>query len=349
MFLFYAGYFACNLMALSAALTVFNWYYIALFMGCEFLLYLGAMVGRGQLILAGQPPGAKSVSAVGHIVFYLAMCTCPMFQLRSDGGFLGGGFYFCMIVYKLLSSAAIVTSATSHFPMIDGTEVSVVADTIQTILITALSISIFGATLFLCYVESSNRWTFYSSRQTGPAHLKWCFDAHTLIDGAETMDQQKAMLMMGLHPSYFDKDKVKEWLLELESDVGILGEDDKKLPRGCGDFSGHSLDSFFTKIQKAIAYYNDTESLAEVEAHLDKVKKEVDEREVVGRMASLKSFSSIKGEEIERPSSPRDEEILLLKSVIAEAHSQSDEKDAKISRMEEEIAHLRHELTKHPT
>jgi hypothetical protein len=40
---------------------------------------------------------------------------------------------------------------------------------------------------------------------------------------------------------------VKEWLHGLKSDGEILGGGDKKIPQGCREFSGHSLDSFFTK------------------------------------------------------------------------------------------------------
>ena len=52
---------------------------------------------------------------------------------------------------------------------------------------------------------------------------------------------------MFAHPSYLSQDKVKEWLLGLKSDGEILGGGDKKIPKGCNEFSGHSLDSFFTK------------------------------------------------------------------------------------------------------
>ena len=136
----------------------------------------------------------------------------------------------------------------------------------------ALAVTIAGATLFLTYIQQSHRWTFYASRMTGPEMSKWYFDATQLIHDAETKGQQRVSRLLRAHPSYLDQDKVKEWLLGLKSDGEILSGVDKKLPKGCGGFTGHSLDSFFTKSLERYAYSNDTEGFPLVEAHINKLK-----------------------------------------------------------------------------
>ena len=70
----------------------------------------------------------------------------------------------------------------------------------------------------------------------------------------------------------------------------MLGRGDKKIPKGCREFSGHSLD---TKSLQRYAYYNDTEGFPLVKAHLDKLKTEVDERQQVQTLTSFSSLSSI--------------------------------------------------------
>lgn len=94
-----------------------------------------------------------------------------------------------------------------------------------------------------------------------------------LIFDAETQDQQRVRVWLLAHPTQFDQEKVREWLLGLSSRDDILGRGDKKLPKCCGQFSGHSLDSFFTKSLERYASYNDAKGFAQVKFHLDKLKK----------------------------------------------------------------------------
>ena len=66
------------------------------------------------------------------------------------------------------------------------------------------------------------------------------FEASQLIGDADTKDQQRGFACLFVPPNYLNKDAVKEWLLGLKSDGEILGRSDMKLPKGCGDFSGHT-------------------------------------------------------------------------------------------------------------
>ena len=299
MFLFYGGYFACTMMALSAALTAFNWYYVPLVMVCEFALFLGVQARRGQLINVLEHPGGTTISFLFNVGFYLIMWMCPWVQLRIDDGNLGGRFYSTTIVYKLLSSAAIVMFATSKFASTDdgATKVLIEAATVRTMFFISLGVTITGMMIFLMFVTSSHRWTFLRSRWTGPEYMEWLFGASELHFDADTKDQQRTFIWLICHPSYLDQEKVKEWLLGLKSDGEILGGCDNKIPKGCAQFTGHSLDSFFTKSLQKIACYNGTEGFAEVKIHLDKLKAEVDERapavEVLETIGALNSTASI--------------------------------------------------------
>jgi hypothetical protein len=201
----------------------------------------------------------------------------------------------------------------------------------------AFGVIIIGGTLFLTFITSSHRWTFYSSKWTGPEYFKWWFDASQLIYDANTKDQQRTYCWLLAHPSHLAQDKVKEWLLGLKSDGEILGGGDKKIPKGCGGFSGHSLDSFLTKSLQRYAYYKDTESLTLVKAHLDKLKEEVSSRPLVDTIKSVsrRSMKNAEEEEEERLADTMNkahaEETLQLKAALLE-------KDEKITTLQTALA-----------
>ncbi|GMI05781.1 hypothetical protein TrRE_jg10106 [Triparma retinervis] len=94
--------------------------------------------------------------------------------------------------------------------------------------------------------------------------------------------QLRARIFLFCHKSYLDKERVKEWLLSLESSGSLLGGLDKKLPKGCGEFTGHSLDSFFSKSLDRYARLNGsllTEEYVRVKEHLEGLRKDVAGRE----------------------------------------------------------------------
>mmetsp|Transcript_17586 Transcript_17586/g.36429 ORF Transcript_17586/g.36429 Transcript_17586/m.36429 type:complete len:123 (+) Transcript_17586:160-528(+) len=76
----------------------------------------------------------------------------------------------------------------------------------------------------------------------------------------------------------------------LPSEGTLLGSGDKALPKGCSEFSGHSLASSFEKSTGRFAYYGKDE---EVQAHLKKLKDEVDRRQLDLKMKK-KTMTMIK-------------------------------------------------------
>jgi len=137
-------------------------------------------------------------------------------------------------VFKLLSYTGVLMYAAGNFTdQEDGdTDVMMKAETVRFIFFAALGVTVTGATLGLASVTKTRRWTFYVSRQTGPAYFKWLFKADTLVGEANTKDQQRGYVWLFANPRYLVKDTVKDWLLGLKSDGDILGRGDKKLPKG---------------------------------------------------------------------------------------------------------------------
>mmetsp|Transcript_414 Transcript_414/g.588 ORF Transcript_414/g.588 Transcript_414/m.588 type:complete len:687 (-) Transcript_414:43-2103(-) len=312
LFLFYGGYLACAMLTLSVALTAIYWVYVPLVMFCEFMAFLGARASRGEIIVSVEAPGEWITSFFMHLGGYLMMCVAPGTQLRIDDGAPGGRHYSAMIFYRLLSCTIIIIRATNMFPGTDSIDsgariVHTKAETVRLYFFIALGVTILGGILILVNVPKSHRWTFYESRWTGPKFWKWCFEASQLVDGADTKDEQKVFVWLFVHSSYLDKEAVKEWLLGLKSDGKILGGGDKKLPKGCGDFSGHSLESFFTKTFQRFAYYGDAESTAEVHAHLESLQSEVAARPMSNK-SSRKSMMAEKDPEEDKDTDEDDDE-----------------------------------------
>ena len=293
MFLFYGGYLGCALLTLSAVLAVFPWSNVPLAMICEFIVFLVAMGSRGQILSHFEPAGSHGIHILSsglHLGFYMMMCLAPWTALRTDF-FFGGKYYSSMIIYRLLSFTGIIFFATSKFSDIIADErlanmegesmegESMEGKTVREMFLASLGITLLGAIIFLASATSSRRWSFFKSKQTGPEHITWCFEASQLIYDAETKDQQRTFHWLICHPTYLNQSAVEKWLLSLTSSGEILGRGDKKLPKGCGPFHGHSLDSFFTKSLEKFRYYRDAGiTSVRVEEHLKKLKREVDER-----------------------------------------------------------------------
>ena len=81
-------------------------------------------------------------------------------------------------------------------------------------------------------------------------------------------------------PTYLDKDAVKAWLLSLNTNTPLLMQSDKKLPKGCLQFSGHSLASFFENcIQRAKFMWADSsQTCKEVVDHLEALARQIERR-----------------------------------------------------------------------
>mmetsp|Transcript_16944 Transcript_16944/g.34881 ORF Transcript_16944/g.34881 Transcript_16944/m.34881 type:complete len:667 (+) Transcript_16944:181-2181(+) len=319
MFLFYVGFLACAMMAISCFLTACHWEYMPLVMFFEFAVFLVTKACRKELVLVNEPAGGWLVSFLLHLVSYAMMSVAPWTHLRADFGCLGGRCYASMIVYKLLSYAAIVMLATNRFSASE--DVRIDGGTVKFIFLIAMGVTLVGGVLFLASVPKSHRWTFYESKETGPEHHKWEFRASQLLNDADTKDQQRLLVFLSVHVNYLDKDDVAKWLLELTSDGDILGRGDKKLPKGCGSFSRHSLESFFEKSLQKLPYFGDERCMTPVVDHLKALRAEVNNRE-------LSSFSSLSDVILTPSSSPARihrefvdgpaSEINKLRDVIAE-------------------------------
>ena len=140
-----------------------------------------------------------------------------------------------------------------------------------------------GAATVFRLTPESHRWMWYSNGEwkTGPDYIQWWFEAGQLIFDANTVDQQRVFSFLFYSPTYHSKDAVKPWLLGLKTDTPLLLESDKKLPKGCHMFSGHSLASFFEKSTERANYmfHDDAASQQEISSHLASLARQISERE----------------------------------------------------------------------
>jgi hypothetical protein len=189
----------------------------------------------------------------------------------------------------------------------------------------ALAVSVVSAGIFVWACRSSHRWTFYKSRKTGPEHMMGGFnesDESRLIEDCQSADQLRCYLWLVCHPSYYDKDAVKVWLLSLGADNELFAREDRKLPAGCSDITGHSLGSFFEKAVEQYRWFGDDEGLGEVEAHLAAVKIAV----------NSKVFEKVEGDgdgdgDGEKREIVEESEVDRLKRVVSELKRANAEKD----------------------
>ena len=315
---------------------------------CEFLVFLVAMGSRGQILSHFEQTGGHAIHSISsglHIGFYLMMSLAPWTALRTDF-FFGGRYYSSMIIYRLLSFTGIIFFATSKFSDVIADEglanmevkgESMEGKTVRQMFLASLGVTLLGAIIFLASATSSKRWSFFKSKQTGPEHIMWCFEASQLIYDAETKDQQRAFHWLICHPSYLNQSAVEKWLLSLTSSGEILGRGDKKLPKGCGPFHGHSLDSFFTKSLEKIRYYRDAGfTSVRVEEHLKKLKREVDERPTLDALdRKLKKMTSQKLRKVML------ERVEGLETVDEKEEASDDNSDDEVKNKDAAVAELR--------
>jgi hypothetical protein len=284
LYIFQAFYLGAGVAAIAAFIVSFHPALLFVIVFVEFAVYAGLMARRGQgYIIVAPANGGKRFSAVIYFSFYLLMCFAPWTGLRVDmtcGGRVFGGFIF----YKLASYACIFYAATERFG--DLEEVEMGAAEARKVFGATWWCAVLGAGIFLRSVRSSHRWTLYDSRQTGPEAAQWEFDAEQLMYGRETKDEQRVGRWLWAHPSYFDRVKVKAWLLRLKMEDELFEDEEKKLPRGVGSKAGHSFSSFFKNSLERYAWYGDDEGLEEIRAHLEALEAKIDSREKAAVVAT---------------------------------------------------------------
>jgi hypothetical protein len=164
----------------------------------------------------------------------------------------------------------------------ETSEVKMGAGTAWVIFGSAAGAVLVGAATVFRLTPESHRTTWYSNGEwkTGPDYIQWWFEARQLMFDANTVDQQRVVSFLFYSPTYHSKDAVKPWLLGLKTDTPLLLESDKKLPKGCLVFSGHSLTSFFEKSTERANYmfHDDAASQQEISSHLASLARQISER-----------------------------------------------------------------------
>jgi hypothetical protein len=259
----------------------------------ELSLFVFIAWRRGQLYMVTTPSqkGGKTISSIYHVFCFLLMCFAPWTTLRIDT--LLGGRVFCgFIVYKLVSYSAMFLVLSGKFGEDElaeaGLEIS--AEGGWLMFIVPLVVTVFSAVAFMWACRDSHRWTFYESRHTGPEYFSRAFvdesleegqdreelgiksNASLLVADCHSLDHLRCWYAVEFHPSFLDKDGVKRWLLNLRSDNVLFAREDRKLPYGCADVTGFSLEGFFDKVLENYSWHGDDEGVERIKKHLTAVK-----------------------------------------------------------------------------
>ncbi|GMI29742.1 hypothetical protein TeGR_g405 [Tetraparma gracilis] len=278
---FFAGTVSIAAATVASAISTVSWAVVPAVMACEFAAFMVLVWRRGQLHMNNaQPNGSAAlVSLLMHVAVYMMMCMAPWTEIR-DPNYVGGQLYFWLIVYRLGSFAIFYNITTSMFSGTSGVEMD--AGTAWVIFGSAAGAVLAGAaTVFRLTPKSHKRtWCSNGEFETGPDCAQWAFEARQLIYDANTVDQQRVMAFLAWSPTYHSKDAVKPWLLGLKTNTPLLLESDKKLPKGCSEFTGHSLASFFEKSTERANYmfHDDAASRREISSHLASLARQIAER-----------------------------------------------------------------------
>jgi hypothetical protein len=358
LFVFYSGTVATAASAIAAAIVVSATPFIPAVMTGEFALLTAFMRSRGQKYMVTAPANGGAVfSSLTYLGFYLIMCIAPWAPLRSPESY-GGGLFSFLIGYRLVIYAGVAYAATSAFA---GAGVSMAAGTARQIFGGGAAAIVAGAALVACMTPSSHRKTWYSSGffKAGSAFVQWTFDAKQLVYDADTVDQQRVRALLSWHPSYNNKEAVKEWLLSLQIATPLLTEPDKKLPKGCAKYAGHSLASFFKRCIERFAFYGNTPELQQVRAQLTALAQQIAAAtpsqkaiEPVGGGAGAQAEDDAEGarvEELERQLAAKDEEMRAKDARHGREMRAKDEKlrerDEKLEAQARRIAELERAAT----
>jgi hypothetical protein len=322
---FYSGTVATAASAIAAAIVVSATPFIPAVMTGEFALLTAFMGSRGQKYHVGAPAkGGAVFSTIFYLGFYLGMCIAPFTAFRIPELY-GSGFFCFLIGYRLVTYAGVVYAATSAFA---GSGVTMAAGTTRQIFGGGAAAIAAGAALVFCMTPSSHRKTWYSSKLAGPKIVQWYFDASQLVSDADTVDQQRVKHLLEYHPSYFNEDAAKEWLLSLQVATPLLTAPDKKLPKGCVQFAGHSLASVFERLVERFAFYSDTPSQQQVRAHLMALARQVE-----AATPSRKAIAPVRGgADAQAGGEPNDARVEKLERQLAAKDEEMRAKDARHKR-----------------
>jgi hypothetical protein len=334
---FYSGTVATAASAIAAAIVVSATPFIPAVMTGEFALLTAFVGSRGQKYHVMAPAkGGAVLSSLICPASYMITCIAPWAQLRVPE-FYGGGFFSFLIGYRLITYAGVVYAATSAFA---GAGVKMPAETARQIFGGGAAAIVAGAALVVCMTPSSHRKTWYSGKfKAGAEFVQWVFEAKQLVYEADTVDQQRVRTLLTWHPSYSNKEAVNEWLLSLQIATPLLTEPDKKLPKGCAKFTGHSLASVFERLIECFAFYGDTPELQQVRAHLTALARQIEAARPSRKAAtpSRKAIAPIKPAEVDEVQELRRQ----LREKDEEMNARLRAKDVELRAKDEEIEKLR--------
>ncbi|GMI28926.1 hypothetical protein TeGR_g10534 [Tetraparma gracilis] len=342
-FSFHAGYMLTSLvMVTTCTMAGLHIAYIALWFLFEvFVMYAELeRTGRGYFPL----PTSK---AIGYVLWFvvgpLMQNFIPFVNSRIPG-LLGGRMFSGWICWRLVTNSLAFAFAIGRWGDSDADEGRASAQFMVALYTGAVLGAVVGAVIVFCTVEKSHRWTLWQTRQTAREATMKSFLGQPLTFSCKTVDGQALDNVMGFHPSFLDKEAVREFLMKLSVDHPLFA-DDAVFPKEAGDEAGHVYSHFFEVELQHVEFYGDPALTASVAEHFDDMKAKIEARanERAQQIESLSSSLQAGGRRrrATKPGAPAGG--AGSSGAAAKAAGREAELEARVRELEEENARLRRE------
>jgi hypothetical protein len=223
----------------------------------------------------------------------------PLLSMRADGVF-GGKLFSRWILWRLTVNS-LVFAAIMHGWEEDGVRAS--ASLVVQVYCAAVGSAVVGIAVIFACVEDSHRWTLHSRRQTPKEAIMDYFNGVPhLVNAFQTRDGQALFFFSKTHPSFFEKDAVRTFLLSLSAKHALLAGD-SVLPEEAGSAASWTYDHLFEKLTTNVKFYEDAALTAEIELHFQATKAAIAARNEARRnaKASAKALQPVAKKETSQP------------------------------------------------
>jgi hypothetical protein len=269
------------------------------------------------------------------------------------------------ICWRLVSNSLAFAFAIGRWGDSDADEGRASAQFMVALYTGAVLGAVVGAVIVFCTVEKSHRWTLWQTRQTAREATMKSFLGQPLTFSCKTVDGREYSTascdvafytsnpplttealdnVMGFHPSFLDKEAVREFLMKLSVDHPLFA-DDAFFPKEAGDEAGHVYSHFFEVELQHVEFYGDPALTASVAEHFDDLKAKIEARanERAQQIESLSSSLQAGGRRrrATKPGAPAGG--AGSGGAAAEAAGREAELEARVRELEEENARLRRE------
>ncbi|GMI58843.1 hypothetical protein TeGR_g8145 [Tetraparma gracilis] len=296
---FHIGYLATSLITItSCKMAGVSLAFVGVYMAGEFAIYITHLWRTGRKYIPIVPNLWISTMA-WFVLGTLMQNFVPLLQLRADG-FFGGKLFSRWILWRLTVNSLVFAAIMRGWEE-DGVRAS--ASLMAQVYCAAVGSAVVGIAVIFACVEDSHRWTLYRTRQTPKKYFMDLFNGVPhLVSAFQTRDGQALDFVSAIHPSFFEKDAVRTFLLSLSAKHALFAGD-SVLPEEAGAAASWTYDHLFEKLTINVKFYEDAALTAEIELHFQATKAAIAARNEARRnaKASAKALQPVAKKETSQP------------------------------------------------